>query len=51
MGSRMFLDGENPFTIGRLHALEQARADRAEQEFTESWRTTARPKMRKWLDR
>ena len=25
--------GENTFTYGRLHALEQARAERAEQEF------------------
>jgi CHAD domain-containing protein len=28
-----FADGENAFTFGRLHALEQARAERAEQEF------------------
>jgi hypothetical protein len=25
--------GENTFTYGRLHALEQARAERAEQDF------------------
>ncbi|SOD95689.1 CYTH and CHAD domain-containing protein [Blastococcus haudaquaticus] len=28
-----FAAGENGFTFGRLHALEQARAERAEQEF------------------
>jgi CHAD domain-containing protein len=49
MGSRMFLDGENPFTIGRLHALEQARSVRAEQDFCQSWGSGSRPKTRKWL--
>jgi CHAD domain-containing protein len=28
-----FADGENTFTFGRLHALEQARAERAHQKF------------------
>jgi CHAD domain-containing protein len=30
-----FADGENAFTYGRLHALEQARAERGEQAFWE----------------
>ncbi|WP_344257246.1 CYTH and CHAD domain-containing protein [Terrabacter carboxydivorans] len=37
-GMRAHLDGENTFTIGRLHALEQARADRAEAEFALLWK-------------
>ncbi len=35
LGLAAFADGENAFTYGRLHALEQARADRVEQEFLE----------------
>jgi len=36
-GMRAHLAGENTFTIGRLHALEQARAERAEAEFAALW--------------
>jgi CHAD domain-containing protein len=32
-GVAAFAQGENAFTFGRLHALEQARAERAVQEF------------------
>jgi CHAD domain-containing protein len=32
--------GENPWTYGRLHALEQVRAERAEQEFWDRWPRT-----------
>jgi CHAD domain-containing protein len=41
-----FAQGENPFTFGRLHGLEQARAERAEQAF---W--ALEPKARRVLKR
>ncbi|MBM9467946.1 CYTH and CHAD domain-containing protein [Nakamurella leprariae] len=44
-----FLRGENPFTYGRLHALEQARADRAETLFEPAWAALSATKMRGWL--
>ena len=37
IGVRMYADGENPFTIGRLHALQQVRADAAEAAFWTEW--------------
>ncbi len=37
LGVRMFLDGENAFTIGRLHALAQGRGEAAEQAFLSLW--------------
>jgi len=43
------LSGENAFTFGRLHALEQWRADRAEREFDEAWRRLSRRRLRRWL--
>ena len=36
LGARIHLEGENAFTIGRLHALEQTRADEAAAEFDSS---------------
>jgi CHAD domain-containing protein len=33
LGVVAFAEGENAFTFGRLHALEQARAERAQREF------------------
>jgi len=41
-----FAEGESTFTYGRLHALEQARAERAEETF---W--AKEPELRKVLDR
>jgi CHAD domain-containing protein len=38
------LAGENPWTYGRLHALEEARAERAEERFRARW-----PRTRKVL--
>ena len=32
-----FAAGENSWTYGRLEALEEARADHAEQEFWDRW--------------
>ena len=36
-GVRAYLSGENGFTFGRLHALEEARADTARREFAAAW--------------
>ena len=49
MGVQAHLAGENAFTFGRLHGLEQARADRAEGEFAPAWRAARRKKLRRWL--
>jgi CHAD domain-containing protein len=46
---RMFAGGENTFTIGRLHALEQVRGDRAIEQFAGNWHTLSRKRMRRWL--
>lgn len=43
------LNGENAFTFGRLHALEQWRAERAEQAFDEAWKRLSRRRLRRWL--
>ena len=45
------LSGENAFTFGRLHALEQWRADRAEADFDVAWRRLSRRRVRRWLTR
>ena len=47
IGVRMHLDGENAFTIGRLHAFQQVRADAAESEFRASWPDVA-DRLRNW---
>ncbi len=49
LGARMFLDGDNTFTIGRLHALEQVRGDRAIADFEAAWRALSRKRVRHWL--
>ncbi len=41
------VDGESSFTYGRLHAIEQERADRAEQRFFALWRTKRSKKVRR----
>jgi hypothetical protein len=45
------LSGENAFTFGRLHALEEWRADRAERAFEEAWGRLSRRRLRRWLRR
>lgn len=49
LGVRIHLDGENAFTIGRLHALEQAKADAAEKAFAAAWAGVADKKVRSWI--
>jgi CHAD domain-containing protein len=46
---RAHLSGENGFTFGRLHAMEQARADEAERSFADAWKQASRRSLRRWL--
>jgi hypothetical protein len=48
-GVQAHLSGENGFTFGRRHALEQRRADRAEQEFRAAWKALPSNKVRQWI--
>lgn len=44
---RAFLSGENSFTFGRLHAIEQWRGERAEGAFALRWRELPRKRLRR----
>jgi CHAD domain-containing protein len=46
-GARMHLDGMNGFTLGRLHALEEARAAAAVADFERAWANVKDRKVRK----
>lgn len=41
--------GEDTFTYGRLHALEQARADATESRFETEWAAAGKPSLHRWL--
>ena len=43
------LDGDNAFTYGRLHGLEQATARASVQQFDKAWKRVKRPRLRAWL--
>lgn len=43
------LAGENGFTFGRLHALEEWRAEEARQAFRKAWKKTPRRRIRRWV--
>lgn len=49
IGGQAVLDGENGFSYGRLHALEQAAAEKAEISFTVAWARFRRPRRTSWL--
>jgi len=49
LGVRMFLDGDNAFTIGRLHALEQTRGEEALDEFESAWAALSDKQLLRWL--
>ena len=48
LGVQSHLAGDNSFTFGRLHTLEQVRAERAEAEFEELWATFSRKHAPRW---
>jgi hypothetical protein len=49
MAIAAFGAGENAFSYGRLHALEQARADRTEHSFLLAWAEASEPAYRAWM--
>jgi CHAD domain-containing protein len=49
IGVQAYLDGENSFSYGRLHALEQARAAGAERAYPALWHAAAARRRRRWL--
>ncbi len=50
IAERARLDGEDTFSYGRLHALEQARGAAHRQRFHRVWRKAARRKLNRWLE-
>jgi CHAD domain-containing protein len=45
---RSHLDGENAFTTGRLHALEQARAKDSRDDFLRAWSSDYARRLKDW---
>lgn len=50
LGARGHLAGENGFTFGRLHGLEQARAEAAVLRWPQARAAVSRPRLRHWFD-
>ena len=50
LGARGHLAGENGFTFGRLHALEQARAEAAVLRWPQARASVSRRRLRHWFD-
>ncbi|KRF41995.1 hypothetical protein ASH01_18145 [Terrabacter sp. Soil811] len=48
LGVQAHLAGDNSFTFGRLHALEQVRAERAEAEFETVWTKFRHKQIPRW---
>ena len=48
LGVQAHLAGDNSFTFGRLHALEQVRAERAEAEFETVWNRFSHKQIPRW---
>ncbi len=48
-GAQTQLSGENGFTFGRLHALEQARDDAAVRDFEKAWGRVRHKGLGRWL--
>lgn len=49
IGVEAHLDGENAFTFGRLHGLEEARGDAALARFDAVWESSSAKLLRRWL--
>lgn len=50
LGAGATRSGENGFTFGRLHALEQARAEAADVRWPRVRKRISRPRLRRWLE-
>jgi CHAD domain-containing protein len=48
-GVQAHLEGDNTFTFGRLHALEQSRGERAESDFAKAWRKFRHKRLHRWV--
>jgi CHAD domain-containing protein len=49
LGVQAYLDGDNGFTFGRLHGLEQARAQETLRTFAAAWDDIDRKALRRWF--
>jgi CHAD domain-containing protein len=49
MGVQAHLDGENGFTFGRLHGLEQRRGDESRERYAAAWQAASDKALRRWL--
>jgi CHAD domain-containing protein len=49
LGVQAHRAGEHGFSFGRLHGLEQARADRAADRYPEVWHAAAANRCRRWM--
>jgi CHAD domain-containing protein len=49
LATEAHLAGEDTFTYGRLHALEQARATATAQAFQRIWLRASQPELHQWL--
>jgi CHAD domain-containing protein len=49
LGVQAHLDGENAFSYGRLHALQQARIAALNVAYRDAWNAASRKKLRRWL--
>jgi CHAD domain-containing protein len=49
LGVQAHLDGENAFSYGRLHALQQTRIAELEAAYRDAWKAASRKKLRRWL--
>jgi CHAD domain-containing protein len=49
LGVQAHLDGDNAFTYGRLHALEQARGVDTDRAYAEAWAALSHKRLRKWM--
>ncbi len=49
MALAAYADGENAFSYGRLHALEQVRGQTTERDFDAAWAEASDPMWRAWL--
>lgn len=50
-GARAHVEGENGFTYGRLHALQEGMASRAVDDFARAWDEMPSKSLRRWLAR
>lgn len=47
-GAKAYVDGENGFSFGRMHALEQQHAEEQEREFNTAWDALRHKKRHSW---